>query len=53
VAAIGRVAAAGGWAGLTAIEVHPGHRRRGLGLAITAALTAAAAPRGVIGFYLQ
>ena len=28
--AIGRVAAAAGWAGLTAIEVAPGHRRRGL-----------------------
>jgi ribosomal protein S18 acetylase RimI-like enzyme len=53
VVAIGRVAAAGGWAGLTAIEVHPGHRRRGLGLAITTALAAAATARGVTGFYLQ
>src|SRR5215469_3794116 len=41
--AIGRVAAADGWAGLTAIEVHPEHRRRGLGQAVTAALVAAAA----------
>jgi ribosomal protein S18 acetylase RimI-like enzyme len=53
VVAIGRVAVAGGWAGLTAIEVHPPHRRRGLGLAITAALAAAAPARGVTGFYLQ
>jgi N-acetylglutamate synthase len=51
--AIGRVAAAGGWAGLTAVEVHPQHRRRGLGRAITAALAAAAVSRGVTGLYLQ
>jgi N-acetylglutamate synthase len=51
--AIGRVAAAGDWAGLTAVEVHPEHRRRGLGYAITAALAAAAVSRGVTGLYLQ
>ncbi len=51
--AIGRVAAAGGWAGLTAIEVDPGHRRRGLGRAVTGALAAAAAGRGLTGLYLQ
>ncbi len=51
--AIGRVAAAGGWAGLTAIEVDPGHRRRGLGRAVTGALAAAAADRGLTGLYLQ
>lgn len=51
--AIGRVAAAGDWAGLTAVEVHPRHRRRGLGRAITRALAAAAAARGVTGLYLQ
>jgi N-acetylglutamate synthase len=51
--AIGRVAAARGWAGLTAIEVDPAHRRRGLGGAITGALVAAAARRGVTGIYLQ
>jgi ribosomal protein S18 acetylase RimI-like enzyme len=39
---IGRVAAAAGWAGLTAIEVHPAHRRRGLARAVTAALAAQA-----------
>jgi N-acetylglutamate synthase len=51
--AIGRVAAAGDWAGLTAVEVDPRHRRRGLGRAITRALAAAAAARGVTGLYLQ
>lgn len=51
--AIGRVAVAGDWAGLTAVEVHPGRRRRGLATAITAALAAEAAARGVTGIYLQ
>ena len=51
--AIGRVAVAGDWAGLTAVEVHPRHRRRGLGGAVTAALASAAAARGVAGLYLQ
>jgi len=51
--AVGRVAVAAEWAGLTAVEVHPGHRRRGLATAITAALAAAAAGRGVTGIYLQ
>jgi N-acetylglutamate synthase len=51
--AIGRVAAGGGWAGLTAIEVSPGHRRRGLGIAVTAALAGAAAARGTPRLYLQ
>jgi GNAT superfamily N-acetyltransferase len=51
--AIGRVAVAGNWAGLTAVEVHPRHRRRGLGGAVTAALAAAAVARGAGGLYLQ
>ena len=51
--AIGRVAVAASWAGLTAIEVDPAHRRRGLATAITAALAAAAAAHGVAGIYLQ
>jgi len=51
--AIGRVAAADGWAGLTAIEVDPGHRRQGLASKVTGALAAAAAGRGVTGLYLQ
>ncbi|HUA31559.1 MAG TPA: GNAT family N-acetyltransferase [Streptosporangiaceae bacterium] len=51
--AIGRVAVAAGWAGLTAVAVDPGRRRRGLGGAITAALANAAAARGATGIYLQ
>jgi N-acetylglutamate synthase len=51
--AVGRVAVANGWAGITAVEVDPGHRRRGLGRAVTGALAAAAARRGAIGLYLQ
>ncbi|HEX3493163.1 MAG TPA: GNAT family N-acetyltransferase [Streptosporangiaceae bacterium] len=51
--AIGRVAAADGWAGLTAIEVDPGHRRQGLASKVTGALAAAAAGPGVTGLYLQ
>jgi GNAT superfamily N-acetyltransferase len=51
--AIGRVAVAAEWAGLTAVEVHREHRRRGLATAITAALATAAAARGVTGIYLQ
>jgi ribosomal protein S18 acetylase RimI-like enzyme len=51
--AIGRVAAAAGWAGLTAIEVAPGHRRRGLATVVTAALAAQAAAHGAGHLYLQ
>jgi len=51
--AIGRVAAAAGWAGLTAIEVAPGHRRRGLATVVTAALAAQAAAHGAGHVYLQ
>lgn len=51
--AVGRVAAAAGWAGITAVEVHPSHRRRGLGGAITAVLARAAAAHGAAGLYLQ
>jgi len=51
--AIGRVAVAGGWGGLTAVEVDPGHRRAGLATAITAALARAAAGHGAASLYLQ
>ena len=51
--AIGRVAAAADWAGLTAIEVAPAHRRRGLATAVTAALAAEAAAHGAGHVYLQ
>jgi ribosomal protein S18 acetylase RimI-like enzyme len=51
--AIGRVSGADGWAGLTAIEVDPGYRRRGLAVAVTSALIAHAADRGQDRIYLQ
>ena len=51
--AIGRVAASGSWAGLTAVEVDSRHRRRGLGSAVTAALAAHAAGHGFPNIYLQ
>jgi GNAT superfamily N-acetyltransferase len=53
VLAIARLSVAGGWAGLTAVEVHPGHRRQGLGVAITAAAAQEAARRGVSRLFLQ
>jgi N-acetylglutamate synthase len=51
--AVGRLAVADGWAGLTAVEVDPAHRRRGLGRAITGALAATAADHGADNLYLQ
>jgi N-acetylglutamate synthase len=51
--AIGRVAGAGDWAGLTAIEVASEHRRQGLAVAITAALAVRAARCGFSNLYLQ
>jgi ribosomal protein S18 acetylase RimI-like enzyme len=51
--AIGRVAGSGEWAGLTAIEVDPDYRRRGLAVAVTTALVAQAAQRGAGRVYLQ
>jgi N-acetylglutamate synthase len=59
--AIGRVAGAGTgagsngehWAGLTAIEVDPDYRRRGLAAALTTALIAHAAQRGARRVFLQ
>ena len=51
--AIGRVAVSRGWGGLTAIEVDPAHRRRGLARTLTAALAAQAAARGAGHLYLQ
>jgi GNAT superfamily N-acetyltransferase len=53
VLAIARLSIAGGWAGLTAVEVDPAHRRAGLGLAITAAACAEAVGRGVGRVFLQ
>ncbi|HUB43105.1 MAG TPA: GNAT family N-acetyltransferase [Streptosporangiaceae bacterium] len=51
--AIGRVAQAGDWAGLTAIEVEPRFRRKGLGTVVTRALAAAAVKRSASSIYLQ
>ena len=53
VLAIARLSIAGGWAGITAVEVDPAHRRAGLGLAITAAACAGAVARGVRQVFLQ
>jgi ribosomal protein S18 acetylase RimI-like enzyme len=51
--AIGRVASAEHWASLTAIEVDPAYRRRGLAAAVTTALIAHAAQRGAGRVFLQ
>lgn len=53
VLAIARLSIADGWAGLTAVEVHPGHRRQGLGVVITAAACQVAEQRGVQRVFLQ
>jgi N-acetylglutamate synthase len=53
VLAIARLSVAAGWAGVTAVEVHPGHRRRGLGTAVTAAACRVAESRGVRSVFLQ
>lgn len=52
-AAVGRVSVAGSWGAITAVEVDAARRRRGLGAAITSALAAAAARRGVRRVLLQ
>ena len=51
--ACGRISVAGDWGALTAVEVDPACQRQGLGLAITAALAAAAADRGASRVLLQ
>jgi N-acetylglutamate synthase len=53
VLAIARLSLAGGWAGITAVEVDPAHRRAGLGLTITAAACAEAVARDVRRVFLQ
>jgi ribosomal protein S18 acetylase RimI-like enzyme len=53
VLAIARLSIADGWAGLTAVEVHPGHRRQGLGVVITAAAGQVAGERGIQRVFLQ
>jgi N-acetylglutamate synthase len=52
-AAIARLSVGGGWAGITAVEVATGQRRRGLGTLITHAVRAEAARQGVSQVFLQ
>ncbi|MFE6778804.1 GNAT family N-acetyltransferase [Streptomyces sp. NPDC057702] len=51
--AIGRCVVDGRWAGFTAVEVAPSHRRRGLASAVMAALSRAALAEGASAAYLQ
>lgn len=53
VLAIARLSVGGGWAGITAVEVHPDCRRQGLGVAIIAAACREAEARGVHDVFLQ
>jgi len=53
IVAIGRIAVAAGWAGLSAIEVAPAYRRRGLATAIIGALGMVAVQQGAERIYLQ
>jgi ribosomal protein S18 acetylase RimI-like enzyme len=53
VLAIARLSVAGGWAGLTAVEVHPDHRRQRLGVAITSAACREAERYGASRVFLQ
>jgi N-acetylglutamate synthase len=53
IVAIGRIAVASGWAGLSVIEVAPEYRRRGLATAIIGALGRVAASQGATRVYLQ
>ena len=53
VVAIGRGTVVEGWLGVTAVEVAPSHRRRGLATAVLAALGAWARSHGATQAYLQ
>jgi N-acetylglutamate synthase len=53
VLAIGRLSIAGGWAGITAVEVDRTRRRAGLGAALTRGICAEAALRGAGRVFLQ
>jgi N-acetylglutamate synthase len=52
-AAVGRVSVAAGWAGITAVDVDPRYRRRGLGTVLTRALAAEGARQGADRVFLQ
>ena len=51
--AIARLSVAGGWAGITAVEVNAAYRRQGLGTAITAAACQEAERQGIARVFLQ
>ncbi len=51
--AVGRIALARGWGGVTAMEVAGSHRRQGLAREVLAALAAYARDAGATGLYLQ
>lgn len=53
IVAIGRGSVVEGWLGVTAMHVHPAHRRRGLASAVVGALAGWAAERGADRTYLQ
>jgi N-acetylglutamate synthase len=52
-AAVGRVSVAAGWAGITAVDVDPRYRRRGLATLMTRALAGEAARQGARRVFLQ
>jgi ribosomal protein S18 acetylase RimI-like enzyme len=51
--AVCRLAVSRAWGGITAMEVAPSHRRRGLARAVLSALAAASVRLGGISLYLQ
>jgi N-acetylglutamate synthase len=51
--AVGRVSAAAGWAGITAVDVDPRYRRQGLGTMMTRALATEGARQGADRVFLQ
>ena len=52
-AAVGRVSVGAGWAGITAVDVDPRYRRRGLATLMTRALAGEAARQGTRRVFLQ
>ena len=53
VVAVARGSLGGGWAGITAVEVDPGHRRRGLARLLLARLAGWGARRGARSMFVQ
>jgi ribosomal protein S18 acetylase RimI-like enzyme len=51
--AVGRLSVSRGWGGVTAMEVAPSHRRRGLGSAVLGALAARSVRLGGTSLFLQ